>query len=114
MGVHCCLSITGGSTESYIGGDISEPRRRRSVLNAGIGIVEVDPTPLLIRRCGRRWRNIPARKKVRAEATGGGRIAGATVWISGLVGAVRIGIGKHDVPEFMGKNCKNFRFFQRA
>jgi hypothetical protein len=81
-------------------------------LNAGIVIVEGDPTPLLKRRCRRS--GIPARKKVRAEATGGGRrIAGATVWIPGLVGAVCIGIGKHDVPEFMGKNCKNFRFWQR-
>jgi len=65
----------------------------------------------LLERRRRQGRNrIPARKKVRAEATGGGgRIAGAT-GSAGL--AVRIGLGKHDVPEFMGKNCKNFRIFQ--
>jgi len=107
--IRCCLHITGGSTECYIGGDISEPRSR-SVSNAGIGIVEGDPTPLLERRRRQGRNRIPARKKVRAEATGGsGRIAGAT-GTTGL--AVRIGLGKHDVPEFMGKNCKNFRIFQ--
>jgi hypothetical protein len=82
------------------------------VLNAGIETGGVDPTPLLKRRCRRN--GIPARKKIRAEATGGGgRIAGAMV-STGLFGAVCIGIGKHDMPEFMGKNCKNFRFSQRV
>jgi len=83
-------------------------------LNAGIGIVEGDPAPLLKRGCSRRRRRngIPTRKKIRAEATGGGgRVAGAMAF-AGLVGAICIGIGKHDVPEFMGKNCKNFCIFQ--